>query len=100
MLISLMTTIVDSVLVTVFNGNLNNILEFGFAIENNPFLPYDITGNILQDSVLLFLPEGVPPMNLVSSFSLSNCAKDFRKWRKSNLAEFRFRILPIRLFMR
>jgi hypothetical protein len=70
-------TIADSVLVTVFNGNLNNILEFGFAMENNPFLPFDITGSILQDSVLLFLPDGVPLIDLVSSFSLSNCARTF-----------------------
>jgi hypothetical protein len=70
-------TIADLVLVTVFNGNLNNILEFGFAMENNPFLPFDITGNILQDTVLLFLPEEVPSMNLVSSFSLPNCARAF-----------------------
>jgi hypothetical protein len=70
-------TIADSVLVTVFDGNLNNILEFGFTMENNPFLPFDITGNILQDTVLLFLPEEVPSMNLVSSFSLPNCARVF-----------------------
>jgi hypothetical protein len=67
----------DSILVTVINSNLNNILEFGFTMEHNTFLPFDITGEILQDTVLLFLPEGIPSMYLVSSFSLPNCARAF-----------------------
>ena len=47
---------IDSVKVTVFNGNLNNIIAFSFLVENNPLLPEDVYGTILEDSVLLVLP--------------------------------------------
>ena len=66
----------DSV-VTVFNGNSNNIIAFSFLAGNNPLLPEDVYGTILEDSVLLILPQGQTAENLIASFSLPSCARAF-----------------------
>jgi hypothetical protein len=68
---------IDSVKVTVFNGNANNIIAFSFLAENNPLLPEDVYGTILEDSVLLVLPTGQTAENLIAAFSLPNCATAF-----------------------
>jgi hypothetical protein len=67
----------DSVKVTVYNGNANNIIAFSFLVENNPLLPEDVNGTILEDSVLLVLPPGQTAENLVATFSLPPCATAF-----------------------
>ena len=68
---------IDSVVVTVFNGNSNNIIAFSFLAGNNPLLPEDVYGTILEDSVLLILPQGQTAENLIASFSLPSCARAF-----------------------
>jgi hypothetical protein len=65
---------IDSVKVTVFNGNANNIITFSFLAENNPLLPADVYGTILEDSVLLVLPPGQTAENLIATITLPPCA--------------------------
>ena len=65
---------IDSVKVTVFNWNANNIITFSSLAENNPLLPEDVYGTILEDSVLLVLPSGQTAENLIVTFTLPPCA--------------------------
>jgi hypothetical protein len=72
-----METIVDSVLVTVLPGHLNEMLEFSFEASNNPILTEDVTGTISGDSVLLLLPSAQGMDNLIATFVSSNCAETY-----------------------
>jgi hypothetical protein len=72
-----MGSIVDSVLVTVLPGHLNEMLEFSFEASNNPILTEDVTGTISGDSVLLMLPAALGIDNLIATFVSSNCAETY-----------------------
>ncbi|MFU8844981.1 MAG: choice-of-anchor L domain-containing protein [Bacteroidales bacterium] len=72
-----MDSIVDSVLVTVLPGHLNEMLEFSFEASNNPILTEDVTGTISGDSVFLMLPSAQGIDNLIATFISSNCAETY-----------------------
>jgi hypothetical protein len=72
-----MDSIVDSVLVTVLPGHLNEMLEFSFEASNNPILTEDVTGIISGDSVFLMLPSLQGMDNLIATFVSSNCAETY-----------------------
>lgn len=65
----------DSNEVQIFVMPLNyEILSFSFETENNPFLPWDVIGQIFEDSIALDVPIGTNLSNLVATFSLSETA--------------------------
>jgi hypothetical protein len=70
-----MDSIVDSVLVTVLPGHLNDMLAFSFEASNNPILTEDVTGTISGDSVFLTLPSAQGMDNLIATFIVSSCTE-------------------------
>jgi hypothetical protein len=64
----------DSTTLFVFPDNQNDMTAFSFEMENNPELPWDVIGEINEDSVIVALPPGPAIDNLIASFTISNCA--------------------------
>lgn len=64
-------TAMDSVKVTVLPVNYE-ITAFSFEKENNPELPWDVIGEIFEDSISLDVPSGTNLTNLVASYFASD----------------------------
>jgi len=61
-------TVIDSVLVNVFTCD-PDFLSFNFELGNNPFLPWDVIGQVGGDSINLEVPVGTDIENLVATFN-------------------------------
>ena len=69
----LVDTVIDSVLVTVLPHNYD-VLTYSFDKMNNPQLPWDVFGEIGEDSISLDVPAGTDVTDLIATFALEDGA--------------------------
>ncbi len=62
-------TVMDSVLITVLQNY--EIFTYSFEAVNNPSLPWDVIGQVTDDSIFLEVPVGTDIENLIASFTNS-----------------------------
>jgi len=67
----------DSTTINVYPDDQNFLFSYSFNKENNPYLPWDAIGEIIGNTVIVAIPEGVATDSLIASFEISNCASGY-----------------------
>jgi hypothetical protein len=67
----------DSTTIYVFPDDQNYLFSYSFYKEYNPYLPWDVIGEIIGNTVIVAIPEEVGTDSLIASFDISNCASGY-----------------------